>query len=121
MACSRSHAPHNDKSGSAGYRMVTLSEHMTSMAGCSSKPTVASRPLAQTLKLNGQPIQPNQAYMLEQDALIQTAIANASNTQLLIALVWVVSQNNYQQLDNWFSSAILTDPINSNAQPAPKF
>ncbi|HEY4036657.1 MAG TPA: cupredoxin domain-containing protein [Ktedonobacteraceae bacterium] len=77
--------------------------------------------LAQTLKLNGQPIQPNQAYLLEQDALIQTAIANASNTQLLIALVWVVSQNNYQQLDNWFSSAILTDPINSNAQPAPNY
>jgi plastocyanin len=75
--------------------------------------------LAQTLKLNGQPIQPNQAYLLEQDALIQTAIANASNTQLLIALVWVVSQNNYQQLDNWFSSAILTDPINSSAQPTP--
>lgn len=75
--------------------------------------------LAQTLKQNGQPIQSNQAYQLEQDALIQAAIANSSNTPLLLALVWSVSQNTYQQLDNWFSAAILTDPINWNAQPTP--
>jgi plastocyanin len=75
--------------------------------------------LAQTLRLNGQPIQPNQAYLLEQDALIQVAVSHASNTPLLLALVWAVTQKNYQQLDNWFSAAILTYPINLNAQSAP--
>lgn len=73
--------------------------------------------LAQTLQLNGQPIQPNQAYLLEQDTMVQAAIANTSNTPLLLALVWAVTQNNYQQLDNWFSAAILTDPINLHTQP----
>ena len=73
--------------------------------------------LAQTLQLNRQPIQPNQAYLLEQDTLVQVAIANASNTPLLLALVWAVTQNNYQQLDNWFSAAMLTDPINLHTQP----
>jgi len=78
--------------------------------------------LAQTLKLNGQPIQSNQAYLLEQDALVQIAVTNApktpSNNQLLLALVWAASQTNNQQLDSWFSAAIITDPINPSSQPS---
>jgi plastocyanin len=73
--------------------------------------------LMQKLKLDGQPIQSNQTYLLEEDALIQAAIANVSSTPLLLALVWVITQNNSQQLDSWFSAAILTDPINVSTQP----
>ena len=73
--------------------------------------------LAQTLKRKGQPIQLNQAYQLEQDALVQVAIANSSNTQLLLALVSAASQTNNQQLDSWFSAAIITDPINPSVPP----
>jgi len=73
--------------------------------------------LAQTLRLNGQSIQLNQAYQLEQDALVQIAIANSSNSQLLTALIWAASQTSNQQLDNWFSAAIITNPINPNAPP----
>jgi plastocyanin len=70
--------------------------------------------LAQSLLLKGQPVSPSQAYQLEQDVLVQTAIANTSNTPLLLALVWIVSQTNKSQLDRWFSAAIITNPINPN-------
>jgi plastocyanin len=73
--------------------------------------------LAQTLLLNGQDVQASQAYQMEQDALVQIAIANSSNTQLLIALIWAAGQANSQLLDSWFSAAIITYPINLNAQP----
>ena len=73
--------------------------------------------LAQSLLLKGQPVSPSQASQLEQDVLVQIAMANASNTPLLLALVWIVSQTNKSQLDSWFSAAIITNPINPNTQP----
>ncbi len=73
--------------------------------------------LAQSLLLKGQSVSPSQGYQLEQDVLVQTAIANTSNTPLLLALVWIISQTNKSQLDRWFSAAIITNPINPNTQP----
>jgi plastocyanin len=73
--------------------------------------------LVQSLLLNGQSASPSQAYQLEQDVLIQIAIANTSNTSLLLALVQIVSQTSKSQLDSWFSAAIITNPINPNTLP----
>ncbi len=76
--------------------------------------------LAQTMKFNGQPIaQLDQAYRLEKDAMIEIATSHLSNTPLLTALIWAASQSDNQQLDSWFSSAIIANPIPSSAQPTP--
>jgi plastocyanin len=71
--------------------------------------------LAQSLLLKGQSVSPCQAYHLEQDVVVQTAVANTSNIPILLALVWIASQTSKSQLDSWFSAAIINNPINPNA------